>query len=312
MDQVKKWQVVENVVRAFEALRHEGLSELQVTQKAKLPMRNDPTITREVDVLVRYKAGGRQIRIGIDVKDEARPLDITMLEQLYGKLHELQLDRRVVVSTSGFAKTAFDYYSRMGLELIPMDEADTLDWVAETAKMEVHRREFRVKVTSLEMAKEDEGRLPAPSSVRGRIEDLTIGGLNGGTTELPLLKYVGELLSKNKAESLWDQLGESSDITAAFTFTDDVRRVLWLTFRGTRIPCPMRIIVTFNIINWVEVPPLTKFKYPGAVEGVTAVLPLADALVQATLVMVPTEEGVSLQLMWGPALPGPTTVKDSE
>ncbi len=139
LEPVPRWQVVENVTAAFERAGHTSLDGLRVTQKARVPMRHGGTL-REVDVLVEFDAGGRRFRLGVDVKHERRPLDLTKTEQLFAKSQALEVDRFVVVSTSGYTADALKEYAPRGLELLTLDELESLEWVAIESVTQVIQR----------------------------------------------------------------------------------------------------------------------------------------------------------------------------
>src|SRR5262245_42198349 len=101
-DEAERWRVVENVVAAIQrAIVGEGW---RVIQNAHVKKRGSRR-RRQVDVLIEGSCG---TRIGMDVKAERRPLDIEVVEQLCCKLRKLELDRSVIVSTSGFTQAAVE------------------------------------------------------------------------------------------------------------------------------------------------------------------------------------------------------------
>ncbi len=61
---------------------------------------------RQVDVLVEIPTGQRTFRVGVEVRDESRPLDLTGVEQRCMKLAKLDVDRGCIVSRTGFTKSA--------------------------------------------------------------------------------------------------------------------------------------------------------------------------------------------------------------
>lgn len=119
-----RWQVVENVVAAVEAYYSRSQADVVITKKAMLPHDDDPSRMREVDVLVRASVGRRVMRVGIDVKDEGNPLDVTKVEQLIGKASKLRksIDRFCIVSTSGYTRTAKEDADRAGVEAFTLHD----------------------------------------------------------------------------------------------------------------------------------------------------------------------------------------------
>ena len=119
---VPNWQIVENVATVLERFYVRD-QEAKVTQKVMLPLDSDPTRTREVDILVEVQIGRRNVRIGVDVKNEGRPLDSTKVEQLVAKRNKLKktLDKYCVVSTSGFSAGARTDADGEGIDLLTLE-----------------------------------------------------------------------------------------------------------------------------------------------------------------------------------------------
>jgi hypothetical protein len=82
------------------------------------------------------------MRVGIDVKNKAKRLDIVAMEQLAAMGEKLALDRYGVYSTSGFTEEA--EAKRHGVELFSMEEFEQSEFWAYPA-------EARVRTTQLEL-----------------------------------------------------------------------------------------------------------------------------------------------------------------
>ena len=61
---------------------------------------------RQVDVLVTQQVGQYEIRIVIECKDYARPVDVKGVEAFYGLLGDVGGQKGVLVCPSGFTQTA--------------------------------------------------------------------------------------------------------------------------------------------------------------------------------------------------------------
>ena len=48
---------------------------------------------REVDIYVVHRLGEREIRVGIECRDHARPADVLWIEQLHAKMSTLPVER---------------------------------------------------------------------------------------------------------------------------------------------------------------------------------------------------------------------------
>lgn len=121
--EAERWRVVENVVAAIQRALVAGEG-WQVTQNAYVKKRGSRR-RRQVDVLIEDTRGGS--RIGIDIKAGRRPLDIEVVEQLCYKLRKLELDRSVIISTSGFTKTAEEEANEEGVLAVRLEELSVSD-----------------------------------------------------------------------------------------------------------------------------------------------------------------------------------------
>jgi hypothetical protein len=70
---------------------------------------------RQIDVFLECTSGPTVFTVGIDVKDKKRPLGIEQVEQLCAKGRKLEIDRYVIISTSGFAEPASEEARREGV-----------------------------------------------------------------------------------------------------------------------------------------------------------------------------------------------------
>lgn len=61
---------------------------------------------REIDILIKCTVGVREVMVGIECRDHHRKADIQWIEQARGKFDVLPIDKRVVISRSGFTKHA--------------------------------------------------------------------------------------------------------------------------------------------------------------------------------------------------------------
>ena len=185
----EKWQIVENVVHAIEAVENAGLSDLKVVPKAMVPKRNNPSRRREVDVLISFRAGSREMRVALDVKNEKRPLDVTKVEQLAKKSEAIDVDRYIVVSTSGYVAEAKEDYGKI-INLLTLEEVKTLRWSTVTYVRTIlpllHFFEIHFGYDEEELSQ-----MPNMS-----LKDLTVQGLGDGSLEASLEQYLVKYLER--------------------------------------------------------------------------------------------------------------------
>lgn len=300
-----KWQVVENVVAAIESAAHSRLPDLEVTPKAKLATRGHPGALREVDVLVSFSAGGRQIRIGIDVKAHSRPLDIEMVGSLYEKASSLSIDRFVVVSTSGFTTTAFDVYTNKGLDLLRLEEVESLSW-AGFNEFIAYRREFVFRACKLNY---HDGNLPQLEELH--TSTMMVEGFLDGTSS-DLGNYLARLIGEAHPPVFTNDgpiVGDGPEMRVEVECTPEVRQQLKLMTPHGALPLPISFTVLGRFRTHRETSPVLKFRDQRGSEVVAALMPdpQGHAEMQLSLVSNPTaDDGVRLSLQ--PLTPRPTRV----
>ena len=91
-----------------------------VEENVKLDGADGP---RQIDVLVRSKVAGIDICTIVECRDYAKRLDITHLDALHSKMHDVNADKAVLVSRLGFSKKATNKAKRVGITLCTLNEA---------------------------------------------------------------------------------------------------------------------------------------------------------------------------------------------
>ena len=86
---------------------------------------------REIDVLIESSVGPYSIKIAVEAKDEKRPLDVTVIEQMIGKYQSaggVPVNKVVVVARNGFSSTAHSRAAQTNIELLTLDTTQPSDW----------------------------------------------------------------------------------------------------------------------------------------------------------------------------------------
>lgn len=84
---------------------------------------------REFDVVISRKVGHREVSIAVECRDRIRPIGVNAVEAFYTKCSHCDVDRRVMVSTTGFRGTARTKASLLGIECVDLDKTDGFDWL---------------------------------------------------------------------------------------------------------------------------------------------------------------------------------------
>ena len=83
---------------------------------------------REVDVVITRKTGIHNFTFGIECIDHARPADSTWVEKIIAKHKDIEVDKTILVSRSGFYKPALEKAHYNDFETITLNEAKDSDW----------------------------------------------------------------------------------------------------------------------------------------------------------------------------------------
>jgi predicted Mrr-cat superfamily restriction endonuclease len=121
-----RWKLLENAVAAIERSLT-TVENTKVVPNASVPERVGGTL-RQVDVYVEIPTGVRTVRVGVEVRDKADPLDLVEVEQLVAKLKKVDVDCGCIVSTSGFTASAKQEAARNGVQIRTIDEVGHPDW----------------------------------------------------------------------------------------------------------------------------------------------------------------------------------------
>lgn len=88
---------------------------------------------REIDILHTTSEGLFKIKIAVEAKDEARPIDLETFDSLYAKYKgegRVQVDKFVIVSRNGFTGGVREKAKLADVTLMTLDEAKGADWAS--------------------------------------------------------------------------------------------------------------------------------------------------------------------------------------
>lgn len=93
-----------------------------------------PDGRRDMDVEVRGKIAGEPHFILVECKDHTRPIGIGLVDAFESKIRDLEPNRAIMFSNSGFTRDALKKANRVGIEMASAMKAQD-----DTVKIEVHR-----------------------------------------------------------------------------------------------------------------------------------------------------------------------------
>jgi hypothetical protein len=103
-------------------------SSCQITESE---MFSDPSSgqAREVDIVIRSRVAlGYEMVISVECTDSKRPVAVGWVEQMCCKHRDLPTHKLVLVSKSGYTKTALLKGRSLGAELLSIEAAKQVDW----------------------------------------------------------------------------------------------------------------------------------------------------------------------------------------
>ena len=81
----------------------------------------------EIDVTLRGKFGAGSIFVGIECRDRAKPQGRDWIREIYGKKNDLNVDKMIAVSSSGFTEPAINFAKEVGIDLLTIEDANRID-----------------------------------------------------------------------------------------------------------------------------------------------------------------------------------------
>jgi hypothetical protein len=293
------WQVVENVVAALQKSSVQ-VPGLRVTQRAQLPRINDPTTTRDVDVLVEVSGPQRPIRTCIEVKNKKRPLTIEQVGCVTDLARDVEHDHFCIVSTSGFSRAARTKAAENNIQLVTLEEFERSDFWAYPRTTSLVKTGGHLLHTSLEFSEHDKATHGSQieDALRGACPDETI--LEDATGSVTLTIFLSAMFNVHLQRG-----GQRPNDGQVVSFAIDMsnRSGTSMLVRGVRLPGPTVITCEFRFERTITEVPERRFRL-GAVELVTAEMELFDRSEQVSLAKVPQPDGsTQIVMSRGPAKP---------
>jgi len=124
---MKKGSSLEVLIETIERLLLDD-DTVKITRNAKLPDKITGRL-REHDVLLQVARGHHTFKIGIECRDRSRKAGVSQVEEFAFKCRETGVDQGVIVSSTGFSKTAMVKAAHHGIRCLTLDEVDGFDWL---------------------------------------------------------------------------------------------------------------------------------------------------------------------------------------
>ncbi len=121
-----KWKRFEKLIHQI----HTQFGKDTVTLDEKL-MGFESKVLRQIDVVIRGHINQYQILIVVECKDEARPVDVTMMDGFVSVVRDVKANKGVMISTSGFTPAAIELAWVHGITTKTYLDTENIDWKTE-------------------------------------------------------------------------------------------------------------------------------------------------------------------------------------
>lgn len=98
-----------------------------ISHNVKIPGKSSGT-DRQVDVLIEDRIGQFPIRIAIECKDHATPVDVNVVGEFHSVLQDTRISKGVLVCPGGFTKSALQLAGSYGIETYRPVDTDPHKW----------------------------------------------------------------------------------------------------------------------------------------------------------------------------------------
>lgn len=124
MSEQKKWQRFEALVAE---LQKKLAPHAKVTHNEKIQGRRSNRL-RQIDIVIKSNVGQIPVLIIVDCKDYRNPVDVKDVEEFMGLVDDVGANKGIIVSASGFTKTANTRAQDAGIDLYRYVDTESHDW----------------------------------------------------------------------------------------------------------------------------------------------------------------------------------------
>lgn len=153
-----------------------------------------PDGVRQIDVLVRTNVAGEELLTVIECKDLKAPANVMVVDALHSKMQDINANKGIIASRSGFSRTAIQKAKRLGISLCTIDKASNKLFSPASA-LPIVATPIKVESFAFDFASQE-------NSGRHDINDIDYNQIVPNFGVLELLRFIPtkELLSKNPVE----------------------------------------------------------------------------------------------------------------
>lgn len=94
----------------------------------KMMPNKDTGRLREHDIVLTFTEGHRELLMAIECRDRSKPVGVPDVEQFHSKRERTGIDRGIIVSQTGFTKTAIEKAASYNIGCLSLGEVERFDW----------------------------------------------------------------------------------------------------------------------------------------------------------------------------------------
>lgn len=154
---------------------------------------------REHDIVLTQRSAQREIVTAIECRDRSRPVGVPQVEEFRAKCADTIINKAVIVSRSGFCKTAIRKAAHYGIDCLRLSQVESVDWVFQS--------EVAIRERSLVHADMHVG---VPMALQGKNATLFMRYDDGGPDEELDFRVKtqedGQIVLEGRAQTLVDRV----------------------------------------------------------------------------------------------------------
>jgi hypothetical protein len=151
---------------------------------------------REHDIVLTQRSPQRVTVTAIECRDRNRPVTVNQIEEFHTKCQDTGIDKRVIVSSTGFYNPARKKADRYGIDCLTFAQVEDVDWFGQR-EMIFRKREVRHANIGI----------GAPLSMQGKSGRLLLSIIDGPDEDLGIRTDAGgQIVMENNAVKLVDRI----------------------------------------------------------------------------------------------------------
>lgn len=113
-------------------------------------------INREIDVLITTEINNTKIQIALECRDHGRDQSLEWIDQIIGKYFNINIEKVVAVSSSGFSDAAVTKAKAYNISLLSLEDVSQVDWSKLINDLKLTLFKFELRMCGWKLGVKDE------------------------------------------------------------------------------------------------------------------------------------------------------------